>query len=49
MKNKEKEKKESKANNNTGVITLVICSIITLAIIVACVFFPDEIFGIFAQ
>ena len=46
---KYKEKKASKENNNTGVITLVICSIITIAIIVACVFFPDEIFGIFAQ
>ncbi|MGN1358249.1 MAG: hypothetical protein ACI4WU_02660 [Bacilli bacterium] len=44
---KNKEKNESKGNNNTGIITLVICSIITLAIIVACVFFPDEIFGIF--
>lgn len=46
---KNKEKKASKENNNTGVITLVICSIITLAIIVACVFFPDEIFGIFTK
>ena len=36
-------------NSNTGLITLFICGILTIAIIIACVFFPDEVFGIFLK
>ena len=42
-----KEKKEK--NSNAGIITLIICGIIAAAMIVGCVFFPDEIFGIFMK
>lgn len=34
-------------NPNSGLITLLICGLIAVALIVGCVFFPDEIFGIF--
>ena len=36
-------------NSKVGLITLIICGIITIGIIVACVFFPNEIFGIFVK
>lgn len=32
-------------STNTGVKILIICGIIAVALIVACVFFPDVIFG----
>ena len=38
-------KKES--NKHGGLIAMIICGIISIAIIVACIFFPKEIFGIF--
>ena len=38
-----KEKKEGV----TGVVTLIICGTITIALIVACVFFPDQFFDLF--
>ncbi len=38
-----KENKEGK----TGIIILIICGILTLALIIGCVFFPDKIFGLF--
>ncbi len=34
-------------NTNTGLITLIVCGLIALALIVGCVFFPDELFGLF--
>lgn len=43
------KEKETKKNSNAGLITLVICGLVTVAIIVACVFFPDEVFGIFLK
>ena len=36
-------------NNDTGVKILAICGIIAVIIIVACVFFPDIIFGLFLK
>lgn len=40
------ENKKEK-NSHIGLITLFICGFITLAIIIACVFFPEEVFGMF--
>ena len=40
---------EKKDNSHKGLVTLIICGIITIGIIVACVFFPDEVFGIFIK
>ena len=34
-------------NGNGGLITLIVCGIIAMALIIGCVFFPDELFGIF--
>ena len=34
-------------NSNGGLITLIVCGSIALALIIACVFFPDQLFGIF--
>ncbi len=36
-------------NKNIGLISLIICGVITIAIIIGCVFFPEEIFGIFIK
>lgn len=33
-------------NSNTGVTILIVCGIIAVILIVACVFFPNEIFGL---
>ncbi len=38
-------KKETKEGN--GLTILFICGIIAVALIVACVFFPEEFFGLF--
>jgi len=39
-----------KENNNTkGLVALIICGVLTIAIIVACVFFPEEFFGLFTN
>ncbi len=38
---------KEKKNGNAGVITLIICGIITVLLIVGCVFFPDQLFGMF--
>lgn len=35
--------------NDTGLKVLAICGIIAVVIIVACVFFPDVIFGLFIK
>lgn len=32
-------------NPNAGVITLIVCGLLAVALIVGCVFFPDVIFG----
>lgn len=34
-------------SSNKGLMILMICGIIAVALIIACVFFPDIIFGIF--
>ena len=34
-------------NSNAGVITLIVCGLLAVALIVGCVFFPEVIFGIF--
>ena len=41
--------KEQSKESKKGIVALIICGILTVAIIVACVFFPDEIFGIFQK
>ena len=39
----------NKENNNKGLKMLIICGIITLAIIIICVFFPEQFFGLFSK
>lgn len=41
--------KEQKGNSKKGLVTLIICGVLTLALIIACVFFPEEFFGLFQQ
>lgn len=45
MENKKKEEKST----NTGLVLLIVCGFLALALIVGCLFFPDEIFGIFMK
>ena len=35
--------------NQTGLMVLLICGLIAVALIVGCVFFPEEIFGLFIK
>ena len=35
--------------NNKGLMVLLICGIIAVALIVICVFFPNLLFGLFFQ
>lgn len=41
--------KKAKNPNATGIKILIICGLIAVALIVGCVFFPDEIFGLFLK
>lgn len=40
-------KQTKEISTNKGAIILMICGIIAVALIVACVFFPNVIFGLF--
>lgn len=37
--------KTKNENSNSGAIILIVCGVLALLLIVACVFFPDVIFG----
>jgi len=39
--------KNEQKNSNKGLAALIICGTLAIAIIIACVFFPEEVFGIF--
>lgn len=39
--------KQKDISSNKGITILMICGIIAVALIVACVFFPEVVFGIF--
>ena len=39
--------KGTKKEGNKGLITLIICGIIALALMIGCIFFPEELFGLF--
>lgn len=41
--------KNKEKNPNAGLITLMVCGLIAVALIVGCVFFPDQIFGLFTK
>ena len=41
--------KNKERNDNKGLITLIICGTLAIAIIIGCIFFPEEIFGIFLK
>lgn len=40
---------KKKGNPNTGLMILLVCGLLAVALIVGCVFFPDEIFGFLLQ
>lgn len=40
---------KKEGNSNSGLVALIICGGIALALIVWCVFFPDQIFGLFIK
>lgn len=39
--------KKKGENTNTGLVILMVCGLLAVAMIIACVFFPDTIFGMF--
>ena len=41
--------KKKQNNESRGLVILMLCGIIAVALIVACVFFPDTIFGLFTK
>lgn len=40
---------DNEKKSNGGLIALLICGLLAVALIIGCVFFPDEIFGIFLK
>lgn len=42
-------KNNNKDINNKGLFLLIFCGLLTIAIIVVCVFFPEEFFGLFTK
>ena len=38
-----------KKGKNKGLIVLAICGVISVALVIGCLFFSDEIFGIFLK
>ena len=36
-------------DSNKGLVALIICGVLALALIIACVFFPEEFFGLFIK
>ena len=40
---------KNEKNSHNGLVTLIICGIIALALIVVCVFFPEQFFGLFKK
>ena len=38
-----------KQENNKGIKILAICGIIALILMIICIFFPDEFFGLFLK
>ena len=41
--------KKKEGNPNAGIKVLMVCEIIAVILIIACVFFPDVLFGLFMQ
>ena len=41
--------KKEENGNNKGLFTLIVCGILALALIIACVFFPEQFFGLFQK
>lgn len=39
--------KQKAKNSSAGLITLMVCGLLAVALIVGCVFFPEVIFGLF--
>ena len=35
--------------SNKGLIALIICGVLSIALAVACIFFPEEFFGLFIK
>ena len=40
-------KQQKEMTTNKGLVILMVCGVIAVAMIIACVFFPDQIFGLF--
>ena len=38
-----------KKEGNKGIVILAICGIIALGLMIGCIFFPEEIFGLFIK
>lgn len=41
--------KKKETNSNAGLVTLIVCGLLAVALIIGCVFFPDQIFGLFTK
>lgn len=41
--------KKNGVSSNTGIIILMLCGVFAIALIIGCVFFPDELFGLFTK
>ena len=43
------KKKEEKKETGNGLFLLFVCGLLSFALIVACVFFPKQFFGLFTS
>ena len=39
--------KETKKQSNKGLVALIVCGLLALALMIGCIFFPEELFGLF--
>ena len=39
--------KVQKKESNKGLIALIVCGLLALALMIGCIFFPEELFGLF--
>ena len=47
--NKIKMANKQEKNQNKGLIALLVCGVLAMALIIGCVFFRDQFFGLFFQ
>ena len=40
---------QKEKHSNSGLVTLIICGLLAVVLMVGCIFFPDQLFGLFTK